>query len=117
LIPSYRQIKRFIVITVIICYANYNKMLYKTGGCSMSTYDRKITKIGNSYGITFPKELLKKAKISYGDQVSIELTEGKITMKKKEDITLPEGVDHDFMKLLSDVIQEHDTAFKGLVDK
>jgi len=38
-------------------------------------------------------------------------------MKKKEDITLPEGVDHDFMKLLSDVIQEHDTVFKGLVDK
>lgn len=83
----------------------------------MSTYERKITKIGNSYGVTFPKELLKEAKISYGDHVSVELTDGQITMKKKEDITLPKGVDKDFMKLLSDVIEEHDTAFKGLVDK
>src|SRR5699024_5295112 len=92
-------------------------MIYKTGGCSVSTYDRKITKIGNSYGITFPKELLKEAKISYGDKVSVELMERKITREKEEDITLPEGVDHDLMKLLSDVIQEHDTACKGLVDK
>src|SRR5699024_1938805 len=103
--------------TVITCYANYNNMLYKTGGCSMSTYDRKITKIGNSYGITFPKELLKEAKISYGDQVSVELMEGKITMEKKEDITLPEGVAPDFMQLLTDVNQGHDTAITGVVDK
>jgi antitoxin MazE len=83
----------------------------------MNDYERKLTKIGNSYGITFPKEILKEAGITYGDTVQMELKEGKITLHKKEEITLPEGVDHDFMSILTDVIREHDVAFKGLVDK
>ncbi|KQU27188.1 hypothetical protein CN689_06080 [Peribacillus butanolivorans] len=29
---------------------------------------------------------------------------------------LPKGVDAEFMEMLSDVIKEHDEAFKGLVD-
>lgn len=79
--------------------------------------ERKVTKIGNSYGITFPREILKEADISYGDEVRMEVKNKKIILQKKEEIPLPDGVDHDFMKLLSDVIKEHDVAFKGLVDK
>lgn len=80
-------------------------------------HERKLTKIGNSYGITFPKEILKEAGITYGDSVQMEFKEGKITLQKKEEIILPEGVDQEFMSVLTDVIKEHDIAFKGLVDK
>ncbi|ASN06777.1 AbrB/MazE/SpoVT family DNA-binding domain-containing protein [Virgibacillus necropolis] len=83
----------------------------------MDNLERKVTKIGNSYGITFPLELLKEAGISYGDNVRLELKDGKIVLYKKEEVRLPEGVDNDFMDVLNDVIKEHDVAFKGLVDK
>lgn len=46
----------------------------------MSNYERKLTKVGNSYGITFPKEILKEAGITYGDTVKMELKDGKITL-------------------------------------
>lgn len=84
----------------------------------MKKRDRKVTKIGNSYGITLPADLLKEAGISYGDYVQLAAKNGKITVeKKKEELTLPDGVDHDFMEVLNDVLKEHSTAFKGLVDK
>jgi len=83
----------------------------------LTKYQRKITKIGNSYGVTFPKEILQEAKMAYGDHVSIELKNGKIVLQREEEIKLPKGIDNDFLELLSDVIKEHDTAFKGLVDK
>ncbi|HLQ71666.1 MAG TPA: AbrB/MazE/SpoVT family DNA-binding domain-containing protein [Bacillota bacterium] len=79
--------------------------------------ERKVTKIGNSYGITFPKELLKEAGISYGDHVQLELEKGNIILHKKEKVKLPNGIDNDFLDIVNDVIREHDTAFKGLVDK
>lgn len=83
----------------------------------MTKYERKITKIGNSYGITLPKELLKEANISYGDNVTVELKNGKILVQREEEIKLPDGVDNEFMELLTDVIKEHETAFKGLVER
>jgi antitoxin MazE len=79
--------------------------------------ERKITKIGNSYGVTIPKEMLKEAGTTYGDSVQMEVKDGNIILQRKEEIVLPEGVDQRFMSILSDVIKEHDVAFKGLVDK
>ena len=32
-------------------------------------------------------------------------------------VTLPEGVDAEFMDILNEVINEHDKAFKGLVNR
>lgn len=83
----------------------------------MTKYERKITKIGNSYGITLPKTLLKEANISYGDNVTVEVRDGKILVQREEEIKLPDGVDNEFMELLTDVIKEHETAFKGLVER
>lgn len=83
----------------------------------MTKYERKITKIGNSYGITLPKTLLKEANILYGDNVTVEVKEGKIMLQRVEEIKLPDGVDNEFMELLTDVIKEHETAFKGLVER
>jgi len=83
----------------------------------MSKIERKVTKIGNSYGITVPVDMLKEAGLSYGDNVQLESKDGEIVMRKKKDVKLPEGVDNDFMDVLNDVIEEHKVAFKGLVDK
>ncbi|RXT08168.1 AbrB/MazE/SpoVT family DNA-binding domain-containing protein [Ammoniphilus sp. CFH 90114] len=78
---------------------------------------RKVTKVGNSLGITFPAEMLKKANITLGDDIEIEYKDGEIILKKSQKVNLPEGVDAEFMELLNEVIKEHDEAFRGLVDK
>lgn len=83
----------------------------------MSKIERKVTKIGNSYGITVPVDMLKEAGLSYGDNVQLESKDGEIVLRKKKEVKLPEGVDGDFMDVLNDVIKEHHVAFKGLVDK
>lgn len=83
----------------------------------MNIIKRKITKIGNSVGITLPADLLKSVGLSQGDGVQIEVKDGKIIVQKNEQLNLPDGVDAEFTKILNDVIKEHDRAFKGLVDR
>ncbi|WNF35268.1 AbrB/MazE/SpoVT family DNA-binding domain-containing protein [Bacillaceae bacterium IKA-2] len=83
----------------------------------MALNERKVTKIGNSFGITLPADLLKQVGLYHGDDVQIEVKDGKIILRKKEQLQLPEGVDAEFMDILNDVIKEHDKAFKGLVDR
>lgn len=83
----------------------------------MNIINRKITKIGNSVGITLPADLLKSVGLSQGDGVQIEVKDGKIIVQKNEQLNLPDGVDAEFTKILNDVIKEHDRAFKGLVDR
>lgn len=83
----------------------------------MKPVERKVTKIGNSFGITLPTELLKKVGLKQGDDVQVEVKDGEIVLRKKEQITLPDGVDAQFMDILNDVIKDHDKAFKGLVDR
>ncbi|QTN00747.1 AbrB/MazE/SpoVT family DNA-binding domain-containing protein [Sediminibacillus dalangtanensis] len=83
----------------------------------MEQFERKVTKIGNSFGITIPTELLKQVGLALGDEVQVEVKDRKIVLRKKEQVALPEGVDAEFMEILNDVIKEHDKAFKGLVDR
>lgn len=79
--------------------------------------ERKVTKIGNSIGITLPSELLKRVGLAQGDDVQVEVKNGKIILQKKEQLPLPDGVGTEFMTILNEVIKEHDKAFKGLVDR
>lgn len=83
----------------------------------MEQFERKVTKVGNSYGITLPNELLQQVGLTHGDDVQVDVKDGKIVLRKKEQVTLPEGVDAEFMDVLNDVINEHDKAFKGLVNR
>ncbi|WP_138418905.1 AbrB/MazE/SpoVT family DNA-binding domain-containing protein [Aquibacillus sediminis] len=83
----------------------------------MEQFERKITKVRNSFGITLPNELLKQVGLTHGDDVQVEVKDGKIVLRKKEQMTLPEGVDAEFMDILNDVINEHDKAFRGLVNR
>lgn len=83
----------------------------------MSKHERKVTKIGNSYGITFPKDLLKEAGISYGDDVQIELKNGEIVINKKEDVKLPKGLSPDFFEVLERNVTKHEKTIRDLVDR
>lgn len=110
------------IITIEIedsrCCNGYNdKDDYNGNVKSMGLIERKVTKIGNSIGITLPPEILSEVGLSQGDDVQIEVKDGNIILRKKEHLQLPKGVDAAFMDILSDVIKEHDVAFKGLVDR
>lgn len=83
----------------------------------MDLVERKLTKVGNSVGLTLPIELLKEVGLSLGEHVQVGAEDGKIFLQKKEQVNLPDGVDAAFMDILNDVITEHDRAFKGLVDR
>ncbi|MFB6802386.1 AbrB/MazE/SpoVT family DNA-binding domain-containing protein [Peribacillus butanolivorans] len=74
---------------------------------------RKLTKVGNSLGITFPVEMLKTANLAFGDELEVEFKGEEIILRKNKNVKLPKGVDAEFMEMLSDVIKEHDEASKG----
>lgn len=90
---------------------------YHIGVRAVKKHERKITKIGNSYGITFPKELLKESGLSYGDNVEIELKDGEIKLHKKKEVELPEGLSTDFFKVLEENTKKHEETIEELVDR
>lgn len=83
----------------------------------MSKIERKVTKIGNSYGITVPVDMLKEAGLSYGDNVQLESKDGEIVMRKKRDVKLPEGLSTDFFEVLERNTNKHEKTIQELVDR
>jgi antitoxin MazE len=81
--------------------------------------ERKVTRIGNSLGVTMT-EALKKLGIEYGDEVKIEIKEdtGEIVIRKKrQHVEIPEGVDPNFFESLTKGMNEYDKTLKGLKDR
>lgn len=80
--------------------------------------ERKVTKFGNSLGISMT-DALKKVGLGQGDAVTIDAnpTTGEILIKKAKKISLPEGISPDFMDTLSDVMTEYDQTLRGLKDR
>jgi putative addiction module antidote len=77
--------------------------------------ERKITKVGNSSGITLPKELLEKINLKTGDEVYLELKGNEIIIKKK--ISLNQNISPDFFEILESSMDEYDSTIKALRDK
>jgi len=46
----------------------------------------KVQKWGNSQGLRFPKEILKKAHVSIGDEVDVSVKHGKIMIESAAQI-------------------------------
>jgi antitoxin MazE len=80
--------------------------------------ERKVTKFGNSLGITMT-EALKQVGLELGDAVQIEVnsSDGEIIIKKATKVTLPAGISADFIESLSQVMHEYDETLKGLKDR
>ncbi|WP_423800858.1 AbrB/MazE/SpoVT family DNA-binding domain-containing protein [Neobacillus sp. SAB-20_R2A] len=79
--------------------------------------ERKVTRVGNSLGVTFPQEVLELLGIRQGDEVRFEIVNGQVTIKKKTNIKLPKGIDEEFLEQMNDMINEYDKTFKNLVDR
>jgi putative addiction module antidote len=84
---------------------------------AVSEIERKITKIGNSLGVTLPHEVLDHLDIKQGDEVSFHLENGHVKIKKKANLKLPKGIDAEFLEQMNDMINEYDKTFKGLVER
>lgn len=80
--------------------------------------ERKLVKLGNSIGVTLPPDVLKYLKATHGDSVEfVYQSNGTVAIKKKEMVTLPEGVDENFIKMVNKIVEEDDVVFKGLVNR
>lgn len=82
--------------------------------------DRKVTRVGNSLGITLPVEVLEHLGVLKGDDLVFNLEEdGKVSFKKNEKISLNgiKGVDQDFADGLNHLFDNYDEALKNLADR
>ncbi|WP_018888177.1 AbrB family transcriptional regulator [Paenibacillus massiliensis] len=84
----------------------------------MVDMERKVTKFGNSLGITMT-DALKQIGLEQGDTVNIEVSpdSGEIRIKKSTKVSLPVGISSDFMTTLTEVIEEYDQTLQGLKDR
>jgi antitoxin MazE len=80
--------------------------------------ERKVTKFGNSLGITMT-EALKQIGLELGDSVLIDVKEieGEIIIRKANKVALPSGISSEFLETLSDVMVKYDETLKGLKDR
>ncbi|WP_405171520.1 AbrB family transcriptional regulator [Paenibacillus sp. FSL H8-0280] len=84
----------------------------------VSEMERKVTKFGNSLGLTMT-DAFKQIGLEQGDMVQIEVNQsnGEIIIKKSTKVILPNGISSDFMDTLADVMGEYDQTLKGLKDR
>lgn len=80
--------------------------------------ERKVTKFGNSLGITMT-DALKQIGLDQGDTVLIDINQstGEIVIRKSTKVSLPNGISEDFMDSLADVINKYDQTLQGLKDR
>lgn len=74
---------------------------------------RKLRKVGNSYTITIPPEIVAMEDLQEGDYVTFTKQNGEIILKKApEDILTPE-----FFTLVQDLCEENEEIIKGLIER
>lgn len=83
----------------------------------MERVHRKVTKIGNSLGVTFNKDLLNKINVGLGDDLEIIVNEneGEIVLRKSP--TVPKGIDPRFFELLQTNVEQYRKTIEGLKDR
>lgn len=80
---------------------------------------RKICPIGNSYGVSIPKEILKKLHLTHGAQVEVNLNEeeNKIVIEPAISKVRYKAVDVEFAAQVNDFIRHYKPALKALAKK
>ena len=79
--------------------------------------ERKVTKIGNSLGVTFPTKMLRKINVNLGDEVTLDLKGDEIILRKSRKVQLPDNISPDFFDVLNETMNQYDETLKGLRDK
>ena len=83
----------------------------------MNPVHRKVTKIGNSLGITLNKELLSKVNLDQGDDVEVTVREdtGEIILRKTPKV--PSCLDPQFFDVLKTNVDKYRKTLEGLKDR
>ncbi|ADG07797.1 transcriptional regulator/antitoxin, MazE [Kyrpidia tusciae DSM 2912] len=78
---------------------------------------RKVTKIGNSVGITFTKEALQALGLDMGDEVELTINESNREIVIRKAPSIPPGLDPQFFDVLSANIERYRETIEGLKDR
>ena len=82
--------------------------------------ERKITKVGNSLGVTLPTEVLNHLQANQGDDLKFHLeANGSVSFKKTQNLNLDglEGIDQDFIDGVKELFENYDTTLRNLSDR
>lgn len=81
-------------------------------------YARKIGRMGNSLGVSFPKKLAEKMKISQGDEIEfVENEHGDVILKKVRQGQLPDNVRPEVLEAFFDIFEEDEGILEDLRDR
>ncbi|QMV42652.1 AbrB/MazE/SpoVT family DNA-binding domain-containing protein [Cohnella cholangitidis] len=84
----------------------------------VTRYSRKIGRMGNSLGVSLPKNLAKKLNVSQGDEIEfIENERGEIVLNKARKGYLPENVRPEVLEAFFDVFEEDEGILEDLRDR
>ncbi|CAG9622791.1 AbrB/MazE/SpoVT family DNA-binding domain-containing protein [Sutcliffiella rhizosphaerae] len=89
---------------------------------AVKALERKVTKVGNSLGITLPQEALEHAKAKQGDELKFTLNDdGSITLKKYQplqlDVLEDMDIDQEFLEGMKDLVDNYDNTLRNLVNR
>jgi len=77
---------------------------------------RKICHIGNSYGVSIPKEILEKLHLTAGNnvEVSVDKKTNNIVIAPVVEKVHYKAIDSDFVSQVNDFIERYKPALKAL---
>jgi putative addiction module antidote len=87
------------------------------GAVQMEPVHRKVTKIGNSLGVTFNKELLKRINVDLGDDLEIIVNENEGEVVLRNSPKVPQGLDPRFFEVLQANVDQYRKTIEGLKDR
>ncbi len=89
----------------------------KNGAVPVERVYRKVTKIGNSLGVTFTKAALKKVNLDLGDDVEIIVNEQTHEIVLRKAAAVPQGLDPNFFEVLQANVNQYHQTIEGLKER
>lgn len=78
---------------------------------------RKLGRIGNSFGISLPKEMLEDMKAEQGDLLELAYEDGVITIRPAKYLQMNENdLSPEMLKALDNTFKKYDNVFRKLKD-
>lgn len=86
---------------------------------AVNQVERKVTKIGNSLGITLPAEVLAHLNVKQGDEVIFHLEKGKVSFKKRPVVNMEgfEDIDQEFLEGMKELFGNYDDTLRNLANR
>lgn len=82
--------------------------------------ERKVTKIGNSYGVTFPPEILEFMNVKHGESIVFKCTKnGEVIIKKRPAVNLEgfEDINQEFLEGMQELFAKYDDTLRNLAKR